>query len=424
MNNAGTTKPLSAFIETAIGGGTPPRNVPSYWSGSIPWASVKDLNDSLTIFSQTEEHISESGLNNSAANLVPAGTPIVCTRMAVGRTAIPTVDVTINQDLKALVPNPGTDPKYLAHSLNYLQPDIEAIASGSTVRGISLNQLLKFNLYSPGLQEQRRIAEILDTLDDQISTTEQIITKLHQVKNGTLVTLLRHGIGDGTTSALGQFKDTAIGHFPTDWEVAPLSRLLGDDEPAMRSGPFGSALLKHELTPSGIPLLGIDNVHVDKFVANYTRFVSPKKARELSRYRVHPKDVMITIMGTVGRSCVVPDDVGKALSSKHVWTITINPNLYDSYLLSLQLNHAPWARARLRRDEQGGIMSAVRSETLKSILLPVPPIGEQRRIVEIMDQFDACIANESAKLKKLLPLKQGLMSDLLAGRVRVPAETV
>jgi len=111
--------------------------------------------------------------------------------------------------------------------------------------------------------------------------------------------------------------------------------LLGDIDPAMRSGPFGSALLKQELVEAGLPLLGIDNVHTERFVADYTRFVTPKKFAQLVvRYAVRPDDLMITIMGTVGRCCLVPEDIGQALSSKHTWTISLNQNTYSPYLAS------------------------------------------------------------------------------------------
>jgi type I restriction enzyme S subunit len=76
----------------------------------------------------------------------------------------------------------------------------------------------------------------------------------------------------------------------------------------MPSGPFGSSLLKQELNASGIPLLGIDNVHVEGFVDKCSRYVDYDKFQELKQYRVRPADIMITIMGTVGRCCVGPDD--------------------------------------------------------------------------------------------------------------------
>ena len=187
----------------------------------------------------------------------------------------------------------------------------------------------------------------------------------------------------------------------------------------MRSGPFGSALLKQELVSVGSPLLGIDNVHIERFVTDYTRFVTSKKFAELARYAVRPADLMITIMGTVGRCCLVPEDIGQALSSKHTWTITLDQQLYSPYLAMLQVNYSPWVLAHFARDQQGGTMAAIRSETLRTTLLPTPPREEQRlmevRLREISKRIDLEVES-SAKLKLQ---KAGLMDDLLTGRVRV-----
>lgn len=86
--------------------------------------------------------------------------------------------------------------------------------------------------------------------------------------------------------------------------------LPADVDSAMRSGPFGSALLKSELADSGVPLLGTDNVFPEESVPFHTRFVPWEKARQLRRYRVRPRDIMITIVGTVERCCVVPGNMG------------------------------------------------------------------------------------------------------------------
>jgi len=126
-------------------------------------------------------------------------------------------------------------------------------------------------------------------------------------------------------------------------------------------------------------------------------------------------------MGTVGRCCVVPDDIGRALSSKHVWTLTFDQNLYLPQLACLQINYSDWVLRHFARDIQGGIMSAIRSDTLRTTLLPVPPLAEQRRIEQILRTQQSrieIVRQESAKLRRL---KQGLMDDLLTGRVRVGA---
>ena len=83
------------------GGGTPSRSINEYWDGSIPWATVKDFKS--TSLESTLESITSDGVANSATNIIPAGSIIVPTRMAVGKAAINTVDLGINQDLKALL---------------------------------------------------------------------------------------------------------------------------------------------------------------------------------------------------------------------------------------------------------------------------------------------------------------------------------
>ena len=111
--NAYAPRPLRTAVGDHVGGGTPPRQVPSYWKGNIPWASVKDFPEQAGVITDTQEHISVAGLNASASNLIPAGTPLVCTRMAVGRAAMPSVAMAINQDVKALFPAAGVSAAYL-----------------------------------------------------------------------------------------------------------------------------------------------------------------------------------------------------------------------------------------------------------------------------------------------------------------------
>jgi type I restriction enzyme S subunit len=323
------------------------------------------------------------------------------------------------------------DAKFLLYALLLLvkRPEIWRFQQQTTgITNLKFSEYLKHEIVVPSLGEQRRIAEILDALDDQIQLTERTIAKLQATFVGCLCHLLTRGTQSGPGPV--RYGDAALQigakstYLPPNWTMDPIGDLLGQVDPAMRSGPFGSALLKQELVESGIPVLGIDNVHIDRFVSDFRRFVTPAKASTLSRYRVRPGDVMITIMGTVGRSCLVPDDIGFALSSKHVWTLTLDSHRYRPYLASLQLNHAPWARAHLRQDEQGGIMSAIRSDTLRTLTLPTPPIEEQIEIEAILKALESKIANHAQSLTKLRALNAGLADDLLTGRVRFPAEAL
>src|ERR1700733_783799 len=91
-------------IVAVKGGGTPDKSVPAYWGGDIPWASVKDFKS--TEINDTVDRITELGVANSATTIIPAGAILVPTRMAVGKVAITTIPLAINQDLKALIPDP------------------------------------------------------------------------------------------------------------------------------------------------------------------------------------------------------------------------------------------------------------------------------------------------------------------------------
>ncbi|MCW0412926.1 restriction endonuclease subunit S [Xanthomonas sacchari] len=278
---------------------------------------------------------------------------------------------------------------------------------------------------TPSLNEQEIIGSVVDTLDAAIHETEALIAKLKAVKHGLLHDLLTRGIDANgelrppQSEAPHLYKPSSLGLIPAGWDTKCISELLADLDPSMRSGPFGSALLKHELVDDGFPLLGIDNVHTERFASDYARFVTPMKFAQLARYAVRPDDLMITIMGTVGRCCLVPGNIGHALSSKHTWTITLDHDAYSPYLAMLQINYSPWVLAHFARDQQGGTMAAIRSDTLRSTLLPVPPREEQRLMEQRLRTLSERIESEATSLTKRRAEKAGLMDDLLTGRVRV-----
>lgn len=337
---------------------------------------------------------------------------------------------TVNSSIAVIRPRSNLDSMFLYFYIQgeAFQREVLNMKGGLAVPHIFQADLQKFPILLPKSPEQKRIAEVLDTVDDAIATTTAHITKLKQAKVGILQDLLTRGIDENgelrdPIRHPEKFQDSDLGIIPRSWNVLPVESLLASVDPAMRSGPFGSALLKSELVEKGIPILGIDNVHVERFVRDFSRFVTHKKAEELARYRVRPNDVMITIMGTVGRCCTVPPDIGEAISSKHVWTLTINQEQYSPFLTCLQFNYAPWVLKHFQQDEQGGIMSAIRSDTLRTVLLPVPPMSEIKRIELHLSTFFQRIEIKEIRLEKLKLLKQSLMSDLLTGRVRVKLDS-
>jgi type I restriction enzyme S subunit len=306
---------------------------------------------------------------------------------------------------------------------------LSRLYSSTGVPGLNRNDVYRITVATPPVPEQRYIAEVLDTIDETIQNTEALIDKLKAIKQGLLHDLLTRGLDENgklrdPKTHPEQFKDSQLGLIPCEWKVRSIESLLKDVTPSMRSGPFGSSLLKSEFRSEGIPLVGIDNIEVEKFVSKYHRFVSERKYHELKRYTLRPNDVIITIMGTVGQCCIAPSNIGRALSSKHVWALTIDDVLYDRYLICLQLNYAKWILNHFRRHEQGGIMSAIRSETLREALVPMPPKEEQERIASVLKVIGKRIETEKGFQEKLKLQKKGLMHDLLTGKVRAKADAL
>ena len=179
---------LGSIVERIVGGGTPSRAIDSYWNGDIPWMTVKDFAQH-SLFG-TLEYITKEGLKNSASNLIPKRTLITSTRMGLGKVAIFEVDVSINQDLKALFPTKDTDTLYLYYWFQFHEAWIAEMGSGSTVMGIALGDLRKIPFSKPPLPEQTAIATILSDMDDEIVALEEKLAKARQLKQGMMQELL------------------------------------------------------------------------------------------------------------------------------------------------------------------------------------------------------------------------------------------
>ena len=413
------------LCQRIVNGGTPATDSPRFWNGQTPWVTGADFTPGG--IGEIRRFVSDAGVRASATSVVKAGNLLVVTRTGVGKLAIAPFDIAISQDITGVyLDGAKADTAFVFHLLSRELEELKKLNQGTSINGIIRADLEKHPIRIPmSKAAQQKIAAILTSLDAAIEKTEALIEKHQQIKAGLMRDLFTRGVlpsgqlRPSREQAPELYRETAAGWFPEDWSAETLESLLAPVANNIRSGPFGSALLKHELVENGIPFLGIDNIHVEEFRRDFKRFVSARKLRELSRYRVRPRDVIITIMGTVGRCCVVPDDLEIALSSKHLWTMTFDVERVIPELIGWQLNHAEWAKAWFRRCVQGGVMDAIQSSTLKTLKLPLPGIDEQRRIFARYEGAQSQVQRSRAQLTKLRQQKLGLMQDLLTGKVPV-----
>ena len=153
-----------------VGGGTPSTKIDDYWNGNIPWLTPKDLSGySNRYISKGERSITEKGLQNSSAKMLPKGTVLLTSRAPIGYVAIANNDVCTNQGFKSIVLNRELfSPEFFYYLLKNNIDYVVGMASGSTFAEISGSQVKNLEFEVPPLEIQRKIAGILGALDDKI----------------------------------------------------------------------------------------------------------------------------------------------------------------------------------------------------------------------------------------------------------------
>ena len=179
-------------VSTIFKGGTPKRNVDRYFQGDLPWARPVDitaLKGALYIH-DTEIHISEEALNNSAARRLPAGTVLLTSRATIGETAITTVPMATNQGFSNFVCNKQLHNIYLAYYLRSIKDLLISLGSGSTYLEVTKGTLVGVGIPLPPLSEQKQIVGFLEEknkqIDDLITAEQRKIELLKEYRQSLI----------------------------------------------------------------------------------------------------------------------------------------------------------------------------------------------------------------------------------------------
>ncbi|EXE86276.1 restriction endonuclease subunit S [Acinetobacter baumannii] len=340
------------------GGGTPSRNVEEYWGNSIPWATVKDLNEGITL-TETQEFISELGLKNSASNLIAKGTIIIPTRMALGKVVISEIDVAINQDLKAVfVKDKETlDVKYLLRFLESNKENIASMGKGATVKGITLDQLKAIKIPLQPLAEQRRIASILDQADELRQKRQQAIEKLDQLLQATFIDMF----GDPVSNPKGWRSD----------------KNLGDVADIVSGITKGRKITGKSLRE--IPYLAVSNVQ-DKYLNLSIIKTIEASDDEIKRYKLRQGDLLLTEGGDpdkLGRGTLWNNEVDECIHQNHVFRVRLTSKEFTPNYLNWIIGSEYGKRYFLKSAKQTTGIASINMGQLKKLPLLIPPINLQ-----------------------------------------------
>jgi len=271
----------------------------------------------------------------------------------------------------------------------------QVTAQGSTnYAAIRPADVLEYKIPLPPLPEQRRL----------VARIEELAATINEARG------LRINAANETSSIIRSAVTRIDQDLRSKRSVAELEDFASGERGALRSGPFGSALLHSEFVFEGIPAIGIQDVRENRFELTRRWNVTPEKAEELRRYTIKPRDILVTVMGTLGRACVVPDDIPRMVSTKHVWTVTLDQTRAEPKWVSYWLNFSSLVRDELLGQGTGTAIPGLNGEKIRALSLPDIPLLDQQNIVTELDALQAQVdalkrlqAETGAELDALLP---------------------
>ncbi|MCX5962456.1 MAG: restriction endonuclease subunit S [Cyanobacteria bacterium] len=268
----------------------------------------------------------------------------------------------------------------------------------------------------PTIAEQNLIARALSDTDALIESLEQLLTKKRQIKQGAMQELLT-----GKKRLLGSSKSgwqkSEIGEVPTDWNVTEISKISN-----VKTGPFGSALHESDYVDDGTPIITVEHLGETGVTHNNLPLVSDLDKKRLSSYLLEEGDIVFSRVGSVDRNArISPAENGWLFSGRLLRLRPLDRRKIDTNYLSYYFHSEPF-KQRIYKVAVGQTMASLNTQILKSIFVALPLPKEQTAIATILSDMDLEIGAIETKLTKARQLKQGMMHELLTGRIRLVEE--
>lgn len=374
----------------------------SYYEDERPFLSTGNLNvseiEDLEYYSFGEKP-SRANLNVKEGDLIVAR---MKDTLKVKKISSDDEDIMVSTGFLVLRAKENLDNQYLYHILKSsdFQRDKNKLCTGATQKAINNANFAKIKIPLPELSVQKKIAAILDQAQEIRETNQQIVDKYEQLKQSLFLDMF----GDPVKNE-------------KRWEVRKISDVAKKSKGSMRTGPFGSDLLHSEFVNEGISVLGIDNAVLNRFEWKNRRYISEEKYEKLKRYTVQPYDVIITIMGTIGRVAVVPENIGKAINTKHLAAISFNQEVVDPYFMAFLLHSDENIKRQLKQKGRGAIMTGLNLSIIKELKFWLPPIEIQKKFVEITKSIDIQIETAEQSLQKSDSLFNALLQKAFSGNL-------
>jgi|GEM_PF-243879 len=396
-----------ADVAEVVGGSTPSTSNEDYWGGGIPWATPTDITAlSGNTISETEDTITEEGLESTSTHLLPTNSVLMTSRATIGKCAINTVEMATNQGFKNLVPTDEVEPWYLYYRMLDTAAFLNSLGSGSTFDEVSKTEVQSVDIPIPPLPEQRKIATVLYTVDRAIEKTEEIREQIKRSKKAVAQDIIHTGITKKET------KTAWMGEIPTHWDVRDFSEIIelsrngiykdkdsyGGPYPIIKMGDiFGGVILEEPIAES----IHLDDSELDKYEAIEGDLVFARHAQA----------------GWGAGDCTyVPKMDERTVVESNMVQVRLNDGVEP--LFYAQYFNSEIGMKSIKRITTTGNIKSISQGDLMKLKVPVPPKQEQIEIAKTLSSFDDQADHSESEVERLRRVKRGIIQDLLSGEVR------
>lgn len=389
--------------------GGSPRPIQDYLTQAqdgINWIKIGDVREGDKYITSTEEKIIPAGVAQSRT--VHAGDFILSNSMSFGRPYILNIDGCIHDGWLTIQKYEKTFSKnflyYLLSSDSVYQQYI-SMAAGSSVKNLNKEKVSALVVAYPDIKEQERIADALSNIDFLIATLEKQIAKKKAIKQGTMQELLT-----GKRRLPG---------FSGEWETRTLHEISNE----MVDGPFGSNLkTEHYTTERQVRIIQLSNIGEAGWNNANVKYTTFSHAAELQRCIVQPGSILIAKMMPAGRAIICPDNEKSYILGSDVVKVVPNSSVDSRYLV--YATKSQFYLDQIADDTQGSTRARTSVSKLRKTAILFPEKDEQIAIADILSEMDMEIAALEGKIAKYRQIKQGMMQQLLTGKIRLKNDIV
>ena len=371
------TKSINDLADV-IGGGTPDTTVKSYWDGGIQWFTPSEIGKNKFVDASLRT-ITEEGLNNSSAKLLPPNTILLSSRATIGECSLSLRECATNQGFQSLV-SKKCNVDFLYYLIQTKKKDLIRKSCGSTFLEISANEVRKIQVSVPSDVEQQKIAGLLSLIDKRIATQNKVIEDLKKLKSAIIEE---------------HYKQSEKQSVP----VADLGE------------PFSvSNLSKDDLTDTGTPCVIYGELFTTygEIINHVESYTKRSKGMTLSKKGdlLFPSSTTVDAVSLIAPSNINVDNV---ILGGDMFGIHISSN-YDAQYLSYYFNHI--AKKQLAKYAKGSTIIHLHYKDIEKANLLLPCLIEQNKIAHNLILLDEKIHNENAYLQLIVKQKQYMLRHM------------